>query len=44
VLKELYVDSALKKGDKLDENNEATVESKKPEVQISWVQFKRIHY
>jgi len=44
VLKELYVDSALKKGDKLNENNEVSVESKKPEVQISWAQFKKIHY
>ncbi len=41
ILKELYVDSALRKADKLDEQNkEEKVEPKKPEVQISWKQFK----
>ena len=41
LLKELYVDSALKKAEKLDEQNkEEKVEPKKPEVQISWKQFK----
>ena len=41
LLKELYVDSALRKAEKLDEQNkEEKVEPKKPEVQISWKQFK----
>ena len=41
ILKELYVDSALRKADKLDEQNkEEKIEPKKPEVQISWKQFK----
>ena len=41
ILKELYVDSALKKAEKLDEQNkEEKVEPKKPEVKISWKQFK----
>ena len=41
ILKELYVDSALRKADKLDEQNkEVKEEPKKPEVQISWKQFK----
>jgi hypothetical protein len=42
ILKELYVDSALKKADKLDEKNEKTQESKKAEVNISWKQFKNL--
>lgn len=41
ILKEMYVDSALKKAEKLDEQNkEEKVEPKKPEVKISWKQFK----
>ena len=41
LLKELYVDSAIRKAEKLDEQNkEVKVEPKKPEVQISWKQFK----
>ena len=41
ILKELYVDSALKKAEKLDEQNkEEKVEPKKPEMKISWKQFK----
>ena len=43
ILKELYVDSALKKAEKLDEQNkEEKVEPKKPEMKISWKQFKAI--
>jgi len=43
LLKELYIDSALKKADKLDELNEnGKVEPKKPEVKISWKQFKKM--
>lgn len=42
ILKQLYVDSALKKADKLNENREEVKESKKAEVQISWKQFKNL--
>jgi len=42
ILKQLYVDSALKKADKLNENSEESVEPKKAEVQISWKQFKNL--
>lgn len=40
LLKELYVDSALKKSQKLDELSEPAPEPKKAEVNISWKQFK----
>jgi len=40
LLKELYIDSALKKAEKLDELSEKKTEPKKPEVKISWKQFK----
>lgn len=41
ILKELYIDSALKKGEKLDEKYEGErIEPKKPEMNISWKQFK----
>lgn len=43
ILKEMYVDSALKKSEKLDELNEKDkVEPKKAEVNISWKQFKKM--
>lgn len=43
ILKEMYVDSALKKAEKLDEQNpDNTIEQKKPEINISWKQFKNI--
>jgi hypothetical protein len=43
ILKELYVDSAIKKGDKLDEKYDAEkVEPKKAEVNVSWKQFKKM--
>lgn len=43
LLKELYIDSALKKADKLDELNEKEkIEPKKAEIKISWKQFKKI--
>ena len=41
VLKELYVDSALKKADKLNENNAPREEPNKPKRDISWKQFKK---
>jgi len=43
LLKELYVDSALKKSEKLDELSENKVEPKKAEVNISWNQFKKMN-
>jgi len=44
LLKELYVDSALKKAEKLDEKYEKDrAEPKKAEVEISWKQFKRMN-
>ena len=43
ILKELYVDSALKKADKLNSNEEAKPEPKKPEVNISFKQFKKMN-
>lgn len=42
LLKELYVDSALKKADKLNANEEPKPEPKKPEQNISYKQFKKI--
>lgn len=42
ILKELYVDSALKKAEKLDELAEKKEEPKKAEVNISWSQFKKM--
>lgn len=41
ILKELYVDSALKKADKLNANEEPKPEPKKPEQNISYKQFKK---
>jgi hypothetical protein len=41
VLKELYVDSALKKADKLNESNAVPREEPKPKREISWNQFKK---
>jgi len=43
ILKELYVDSALKKADKLNANEEAKPEPKKPEINISFKQFKKMN-
>ena len=42
ILKELYIDSALKKANKLNESDTDTVEPKKPEINISWKQYKNI--
>jgi hypothetical protein len=43
LLKEMYVDSALKKAGKLDQQNklEDTPEPKKASVNVSWKQFKK---
>jgi hypothetical protein len=45
LLKELYVDSALKKAEKLDElnkNDNNNIEQKKPEIKVTWNQFKKM--
>ena len=43
ILKEMYVDSALKKAEKLNENDEPKPEPIKPQKNISWKQFKKIN-
>lgn len=44
LLKKLYVDSALKKAEKLDEENKnSKEESSKPSVKINWKQFKKMN-
>lgn len=42
ILKELYVDSALKKAEKLNSTEEPKPEPKKPEKIISYKQFKKV--
>lgn len=42
ILKEIYIDSALKKAEKLDGNNETTEEHRGPDIQVSWKQFKEL--
>lgn len=42
ILKELYIDSALKKANKLNESDSDIVVPKKPEINISWKQYKNI--
>ena len=42
ILKELYVDSALKKAEKLNTKDEPREELKKPEKNISYKQFKQM--
>jgi len=44
LLKQLYIDSALKKAEKLDAQSEKEkIEPKKAEVNISWKQFKKMN-
>lgn len=43
ILKELYVDSAIKKADKLNEMEESKPEPIKPQQNVSWKQFKKIN-
>lgn len=43
ILKEMYVDSALKKAEKLNENGEPKPEPIKPQQNVSWKQFKKIN-
>jgi hypothetical protein len=41
ILKEMYIDSALKKADKLNENEEPRQEPRKAENNMSWSEFKK---
>jgi hypothetical protein len=43
LLKRLYVDSALKKADKLNSDEEPKPEPKKPEKSVSYKQFKKMN-
>jgi hypothetical protein len=44
LLKELYIDSAMKKAEKLDElSDKEKVESKKANVKITWNQYKKMN-
>lgn len=43
ILKELYVDSALKKAEKLNTDEEPKPEPKKPEKNVSYKQFKKMY-
>ena len=44
ILKDIYVDSALKKAEKLDANFEKEkIEPKKANVNVSWKQFKKMN-
>ena len=43
LLKEMYVDSALKKAEKLDANAEKAPQPKKAEINISWKNFKKMN-
>jgi len=43
ILKDIYIDSCLKKSEKLDQNAEKPVEPKKPEIHVSWKQFKQLN-
>lgn len=44
ILKNIYIDSALKKAEKLEEEHsgEIKAEPKKPELKISWKEFKKM--
>jgi hypothetical protein len=43
LLKEIYIDSCLKRSEKLDELHEPANEAKKPEINVSWKQFKTLN-
>jgi len=43
MLKELYIDSALKRADNLDKENATAVEPKEEGVCISWKEYKKVH-
>ncbi len=41
ILKEMYIDSALKKAEKLEANEAPKEVPKKPQVQMSWAEYKK---
>ena len=45
LLKEIYIDSCLKRSEKIDEmyGAESTNEPKKPEINVSWKEFKTLY-
>ena len=43
LLKELYIDSALKKADKLNQGQDAPEEPKRPALNVSWKQYKHMN-
>ena len=43
LLKELYVDSALKKADKLNEEQSKPEEKREEPLKISWREYKNVH-
>ena len=43
LLKEIYVDSALRKAEKLDNDEKEKIELKGPSIDISWKQYKKIN-
>lgn len=43
ILKEIYIDSALKKSEKLDKMNQASVPEKVIEKKINWSQWKKMN-
>ena len=43
ILKELYVDSALRKAEKLNDKEDRKPEPVKPDKDVSWKQFKKIY-
>ncbi len=42
ILKEIYIDSALRKAEKLDEQDGPKEEPKKPQIIVSWKQYKNL--
>ena len=43
LLKKLYIDSALKRSEKLDANSEKTPEPRRADIKVSWNQFKNMN-
>ena len=43
LLKKLYIDSALKRSEKLDANSEKTQEPRRADIKVSWKQFKNMN-
>jgi hypothetical protein len=43
ILKEMYIDSALRKAEKLEENSQSKEEYRGPDLNLSWQQFKYLN-